>query len=107
MIDESELAEIVQLFAGVGSDAATSFLAEKAMEAIEDGRTDTATRLLDLSEAFSRLRLEMLGSPERDDEAESLRTISFSLRSLAHALNRIAGERARDRRLLRLVRPGG
>jgi len=101
MIDEEKLVSTLQMFASLGDTVAMDFLLEDAKEAVQDGRRDAATYLLDLSSEFHRLWKESL--TEGDKETEGLRTISVSLRKVAHRLHMTCGAEADDPRLLRLV----
>lgn len=105
MIEEREIADIVQLFARLGDSLAIDVLLDDAKEAVADGRRDLATHLLDLSERFFGLRLEAGGNANQ--ETEALRTMGVSLRVVAHRLHKACGEAADDPRLLRLVHSSG
>jgi hypothetical protein len=102
MINEEEMANIVQLFARLGDTLATDLLFEDAKEAVGEGRRDIATHLLDLSERFFRLRIEAKDNGV-GKEADGMRVIGISLRLAAHKLHKECGKAADDPRLLRLV----
>jgi hypothetical protein len=55
MIDEDEIARIIQLFAHLGSALAIDMLFTDAKEAVDKGRRDLTAHLLDLSAQFFRL----------------------------------------------------
>jgi hypothetical protein len=101
MIDEKEIADTIQLFARLGDSLAIDFLLDDAKEMVDCGRRDMATRLLDLSDKFFRLRAEAMDEVGR--EADGLRVIGISLRIAAHRLHKAYGAQADDKRLLRLV----
>lgn len=105
MIDEEEIAETIQLFARLGDSLAIDFLLDNAKEMVDRGRRDMATRLLDLSDKFFRLRAEAMD--DVGSEADGLRVIGISLRFAAHRLHKACGAQADDPRLLRLVYSGG
>jgi len=105
MIREEEIANVIQLFTCLGNSLATDLLLSDAKEAIDEGRHDLATHLLDLSEKFFRLRVEI--GDDVGKEADGLRVIGASLRLVAHRLHKEYGAVADDPRLLRLVYSSG
>jgi hypothetical protein len=105
MIDEDEIARIIQLFAHLGSALAIDMLFTDAKEAVDKGRRDLTAHLLDLSAQFFRLRAEM--GDDVNEDADGLRVIGISLRLVAHKLYKECGNVADDPRLLKLVNSRG
>jgi len=102
MIDENDIAKTLQLFSSVGDAVAMDFMLADAIEITNQGRTDTATYLLDLSERFFKLYLEAKG--DLHSNTEGLRIISISLRKVAQRLYAACGTKVDDGRLLKLVK---
>jgi len=101
MIDTDEIAYTIELFAHLGDTPAIDSLIEMAEREISKGRKDLATYLMNMSDKFLDLWRE--GKEVDPVVADSMRTISTSLRTVAHRLHIRNGESADDQRLLRLV----